>query len=193
MEDLQRYDADEIAELVAPSYDVEHVASSIFGLWNARDDSRWRQNREENGFGWQVVGNDDFPPEAEFLRPLKNLLLDVGGRGFCNPWMDEPHIDPLLSRGMFWKGDEAYFNYGAPNRCHSNASCAWMQNRERVVIATGYALSDDGLWRQHSWYFDLFGSDSGGVALVETTSPRIAYFGFVLTYRESELFAYENE
>ena len=42
------------------------------------------------------------------------------------------------------------------------------------TIATGYALSGDNLWRQHSW-----GIDPDGV-LAETTDERHAYVGIVL-------------
>ena len=40
---------------------------------------------------------------------------------------------------------------------------------------TGYALSDDGLWRQHSW--GLLTDDR----VVETTVARLRYFGAILT------------
>lgn len=48
---------------------------------------------------------------------------------------------------------------------------------EIASIGTGYALSDDGLWRQHSW-----GLEADGV-VVETTFERRSYVGIVLPAR----------
>ncbi|HEX7958941.1 MAG TPA: hypothetical protein VF493_03430, partial [Terriglobales bacterium] len=60
--------------------------------------------------------------------------------------------------------------------------------RERfgiVAIATGYALSEYGLWRQHSW-----GILRDGV--LETTKTRLKYFGIVLQGGEADFFASSN-
>jgi len=46
---------------------------------------------------------------------------------------------------------------------------------------TGWALSNDGIWRQHTWLLK-------GKAIVETTSPREKYYGFVLTDEEANQF-----
>jgi hypothetical protein len=43
-----------------------------------------------------------------------------------------------------------YLNEMAENSCHWNVAALWLQKREGITaVATGYALSDDGLWRQH--------------------------------------------
>jgi hypothetical protein len=65
---------------------------------------------------------------------------------------------------------------GDLGECHRNVAVLWFDG---VIesIGTGYALSDDGLWRQHSW-----GLASDG-ALVETTDERRAYVGVVLAGR----------
>lgn len=65
---------------------------------------------------------------------------------------------------------------GERNRCHSNVARRWAtRKRNDMSIATGYCLDDDGLWRCHSW---LVTTDRKTV--VETTVPRVAYFGIVL-------------
>lgn len=52
-------------------------------------------------------------------------------------------------------------------------------------LLTGYALSDDGYWRQHSsWCL------SPARRLIETTVRREHYFGFRLS--EDEAFAFAN-
>src|SRR5262249_8464594 len=44
-----------------------------------------------------------------------------------------------------------------------------------VRIASGYALTEDGLWRQHFW-----GVDTAAGRVLETTVRRVRYFGVVL-------------
>ena len=46
----------------------------------------------------------------------------------------------------------------------------------------GYALSGDGLWREHSWLL-------ADKAVVETTESRLLYHGFVRTDDEAVIFA----
>jgi hypothetical protein len=71
----------------------------------------------------------------------------------------------------------------APSSCHRNVATLWKQRQQGIVaIASGYALSDDGLWRQHSW-----GILRDGV--LETTEQRSKYFGIVLQGLEADLFA----
>ena len=73
------------------------------------------------------------------------------------------------------------FLRGQPNGCHANAARIVL-GITRVTragaagadgIGTGFALSGDGLWREHSWALD------GGV-LIETTERRTLYWGLVL-------------
>lgn len=70
--------------------------------------------------------------------------------------------------------------------CHANVSFLWMRMRRRIVgIGTGYALSADGLWRQHSWGVQRQG-------ILETTQPREKYFGLLLQGSDADSFAYAN-
>ena len=61
----------------------------------------------------------------------------------------------------------------------------WYKNKDRCFIATGYALSEDGLWRCHSWVVQPMART---VRVWETTVKRVAYFGVVLTSEECEDF-----
>lgn len=63
------------------------------------------------------------------------------------------------------------------------------RNEHEFAIAPGYALSIDGMWRQHSWMM-LRGARS--VKIIETTEKRVAYFGFVMTQKESLDFCDQN-
>ncbi len=62
----------------------------------------------------------------------------------------------------------------ARNGCHQNVASLWKSPKRGIIgVATGYALSEDGLWRQHSW-----GLLRDGV--LETTERRDKYFGILL-------------
>jgi len=70
--------------------------------------------------------------------------------------------------------------------CHQNVASVWKKRRFGIVaIATGYALTQDGLWRQHSW-----GILRDGV--LETTVVRVKYFGILLQRAAADRFAEHN-
>lgn len=71
---------------------------------------------------------------------------------------------------------------GARSNCHVNAVTLW-RSGEAVAIGTGYALSDDQLWREHSWAWDRDGY------LIETTEPRNRYYGLRMDGPRAERFA----
>lgn len=117
------------------------------------------------------------------LEPLKSKLLSIGGEAVVIH--REPEVDKILSRGRLFLGEGAPIRKGNNCRCHENAAKNFVQLG--YGIATGYALSVDGAWRQHSWNLD----DEKGTP-IETTEPRVAYFGFILNEDESKQFAEEN-
>jgi hypothetical protein len=61
----------------------------------------------------------------------------------------------------------------------------WLESPERFQIVTGYALSDDGLWRRHTWALE-------GERVIETTEPRVLYFGVRLEKEGAARFAKAN-
>ena len=70
--------------------------------------------------------------------------------------------------------------------CHENLAELWASDEPEVVgIGTGYSLSDDGLWRQHSWGILREG-------ILETTVSRVKYFGVLLQRRDANMFAMAN-
>jgi hypothetical protein len=115
---------------------------------------------------------------------LKNVLLDIGGWAACIPNVEED-LAKLLERGRRFPGRSVSMK-GEPSRCHSNSAYCWDENRGSCSICTGYALSRDGMWRQHSWLL----TNQGRV--VETTEKRVQYFGYVLDEEECELFLFQN-
>jgi hypothetical protein len=75
---------------------------------------------------------------------------------------------------------------GRPSDCHGNVGRLWIRRKGRIEIATGYALSDDGLWRSHSWGFE---ADH----VIETTEARELYFGILLAPARAARFAIAND
>jgi hypothetical protein len=128
---------------------------------------------------------------------LIKKILTFGGEEVCMPHIDqfvEDEYNEMLERGQLWYGDRIKMLKGEPHRCHSNSAELWVANKnnpdEKVLLATGYALSKDGLWRQHSWLVRI---KPRANQIIETTEKRIAYFGYLLNEEESEKFVYEND
>ena len=108
------------------------------------------------------------------------LMTEKLGVLVVPPSFPEEHARELQERGTFTTSIGVPIE-GRSSQCHANAAQLWLDKRV-CAIATGYAMSDDGLWRQHSW-----GLDEGG-RVVETTEERIAYFGFEMNEDESRDF-----
>ncbi len=70
-------------------------------------------------------------------------------------------------------------------RCHHNVALLWEQRKKRSklkAIATGYALSEGGMWRPHSWGLTP-------THIVETTVGRLRYFGLSMNAEDADIFA----
>lgn len=119
---------------------------------------------------------------------LRQKLLTFAGETVCFPPCEED-LGNILSYGQFWVGGNAKLMRGEPSQCHVNSANLWEQNKEATRICTGYALSEDGIWRQHSW---LVWHKARSNQIVETTAKRIAYYGFVMPYDMCQQFADEN-
>lgn len=115
---------------------------------------------------------------------LKKALLAIGGWGAVIPAIESDFVN-ILKRGRRFPGKSKTMR-GENCRCHSNSAACWDENRELCKICTGYALSRDGVWRQHSWVYT-----NNGV-VVETTEKRVQYFGYILTEDECEEFHAQN-
>jgi hypothetical protein len=82
-------------------------------------------------------------------------------------------IPVLLQEGRVMAGSVILHQMEA-SRCHDNVARLWLEGFEGLNgVCIGYALSDDGLWRQHCW-----GLVRGGI--LETTVLRDVYFGIAL-------------
>lgn len=133
-----------------------------------------------------IKRTEDILHEHPELRPLLDMLLTMAGKYAVLPVVEED-LPSLLKKGRFYPGKGARTMPGAPSQCHRNVSRLWEANKKLVAIFTGYALSSDGIWRQHSWgYVRLFDR------IIETTERRTLYFGFRLTREEAKQFAEDN-
>ena len=112
---------------------------------------------------------------------LKKKLLSLGGDLVVADY--EEDLFNILKRGILWNKTDKYVS-GMTSQCHHNTANLYMKEKIDQIV-TGYALSSDGLWRQHSW--GLLKNKT-----VETTERRIKYFGFVLDEEESEEFLEYN-
>jgi hypothetical protein len=113
---------------------------------------------------------------------LKDKLLHIGGTHLVAPTEPDPDLENLLIRGHAIEGT-VRFEEMAENSCHWNVAALWLQKKQSLIaVATGYALSEDGLWRQHSW-----GIQEN--AILETTEPRRCYFGLRMEGTEARSFS----
>ena len=153
---------------------ILHLKGSVGGLRRAIEDPEWAKWAEK-----KTRENLKNMPE---MRSLQERLLEVGG-----DWValqPEPDLDKILKRGQLFKFHFVLQKMES-SRCHSNCAHLWDRKPKEYKIVTGWALSDDGIWRQHTWLLK-------GKAIVETTSPREKYYGFVLTDEEANQFWWAN-
>lgn len=122
-------------------------------------------------------------PEADQAACAK--ILESGGTYIL--W--EPQDDDIArygTRGQAFGAERVTKRRGLPSQCHRNAALLWEVHPKRYRITTGYALSEDGMWRQHTFLTRKDGS------VIETTAPREKYFGYVLNDQEAARFFLAN-
>lgn len=109
---------------------------------------------------------------------LANLLENHTTNDYsilCCEYEPEADLNDLLSdKSKFYVTAE--FKYkrirGKACHCHDNSVEYVLKNEKKRKLYTGYALSEDHLWRQHSWVIE------NGDTIVETTEKRLCYFGY---------------
>lgn len=160
--------------------------------WQEWIDNKWWAKK--NGIEQVLPKNISDYPESfvnmmKAMLQMRTLLLSFGGSEVCMPDYDED-VYNIIKRGQLWYGDRIHMMKGEPCQCHRNSSRCWEVNQDKTVLCTGYALSEDGMWRQHSWLVELRPRKN---RIVETTLPRVAYFGFGMTLIEARKFYFDNE
>jgi len=161
---------------------------------------------------WQAVPLQDVaaiaPRMTAWLKSrdfakLNGLLLGIGGALVVPPLAlppcrsEERKMKKAASHSRFFPGTPVCIKPGEPSHCQRNV--AWLYSEGTpIAIATGYALSRDGRWREHSWgvatrtmpcsEFDEV--NAGDV--VETAGDRVCYYGFVLSKSQAARFVDDN-
>jgi hypothetical protein len=119
------------------------------------------------------------------LKRLKSMLLRIGGVFLVAPPKIDGDVSALLESGFLTRGPIT-IEVMKSSSCHQNVAGLWKRRKAGMVaIAIGYALSDDGLWRQHTWGILRDG-------ILETTEARIEYFGLLLQGERADEFAASN-
>jgi hypothetical protein len=186
---------DELDRLAAGGGPIRLGEAAPFRIrWKPMDEDWKRRFDQHTGDPFELpVGCRDLPPavvQADRARKeqlLAGLLAWGGDRVSLSRWDDD--LPLIVSHGQLWSGRGALRRPGEPGRCHGNVARFWERSPEKLLIATGYGLSADGMWRQHTFGVELAG---GRPRIVETTVPRVAYFGAVLDAAQSRRFAREN-
>lgn len=160
------------------------ICRSVNPEWKERIKNEWWSTNSTVG-----PANEVEAAKMQRMFKLRDKLLTFGGEEVCMPIFEEDY-DAIMERGQFFYGDHARLKLGAPSQCHRNSAYLWDANRGRCFIATGYALSEDGLWRQHSWVVQPLALSW---RVWETTVKRAGYFGVVFTEEECEKFLYNND
>lgn len=141
-------------------------------------DADWRERCAQNWWGQGFKDFNQFPAnqrdEMIALRDFATHLLSFGGEEVCLAH-GEPDLELLKTSGVLRVGENIVSKKMRSNGCHENAFILQSTAPERYQVITGYYLSDDGMWRQHSWCWDVRKGQ-----IVETTIPAVAYFGAVL-------------
>lgn len=155
--------------------------------WDKMDED-WGKRLEEMGKWWYqkhpVGSNPKEQAAMDKMVKLRDRLLEFGGNIACMDLTDA-HYDAIMERGQYFYGEGIHHTKGFPSQCHYNACAFWAKHQLCMRIATGYALSKDGCWRQHSWLVEPLKTK---YRIWETTEDRIAYFGVILTQEECEEF-----
>lgn len=116
------------------------------------------------------------------LKQLKKILLRFGGTFLVAPPKPDTDIPALLTSGFLTTGPITLKTMRSSS-CHQNVAALWRKHKAGIVaIGTGYALSEDELWRQHSWGILRDG-------ILETTEIRTKYFGLILQGERADHFA----
>lgn len=180
--DIKMNDLSLIMEFTEESDHREIITDSIDSEWKERLKSQWWATNYSGDVRRLV---NEIPDYSKIVQ-LRERLLKIGGEEVCIPFVEED-INQILEYGQFWTHSPKLMK-GEPSQCHYNSCCLWNNNKKNTLIATGYALSKDGMWRQHSWVIHIKLRSN---QVIETTVPRIAYYGYVMNFKMCEDF-YEN-
>lgn len=134
---------------------------------NILTDDAWRQRLIEKNAGVAAT--------HPHMKAIEDKLLNLVPQSFLlwHPKLSENACSILLERAEYWPAPGILFEPGEPSSCHDNVGALYSEEKIDAMV-TGFALSDDNLWRYHSWGLR-------GDKIIETTVKRLAYWGVVFT------------
>jgi len=161
---------------LAARYDVQGAeieASAVHPLGNRVSRARWHVARDREAQDLNESHLRAHSARTPEWKTLGRRLKAIGGTVVCATF--EEDIQLILDRGKTWVPlqKEIVLIRGEAIRCHDN-SILLQEANPHLHLCTGYALSNDGIWRSHSWCFE-----EQSYRIVETTLKRVAYHGAV--------------
>jgi hypothetical protein len=141
------------------------------------------RDRRRAMFDERVESHDrQHPGYKNHWRELEAILRPIGGWAIVARPDPDPLVGDYLRAGRTFASDGVRIVSGLQRECHRNCANLW-RTGDAIAIGTGYALSVDGLWREHSWAWDHDGS------IIETTDEREYYFGLQMEGEYARWFA----
>jgi hypothetical protein len=117
----------------------------------------------------------EFVKRQPEILELKKLLLALGGHEVIAPVAPDSTIPFMIANGIVFPS-RVVLRKMQTSHCHVNAAQLWSEKQHGIIaVGSGFALSENGLWRPHPWGLD----DRGYV--IETTVKRTKYFGIMRT------------
>ena len=120
----------------------------------------------------RVVRAHEPAEENSLWSQIESILLPLGGTRVVRVEVPLRELRRIVADGHSFSTENVGRLKGQNNECHSN-SFGYCLTHKACRWATGFALSEDGLWRVHSFVYN-----TSKKRVLETTCERVAYFGF---------------
>lgn len=121
-------------------------------------------------FAWRTQEFYKIQPE---FRELRRILMSIGGQETAPPLARDPMISFLIDCGIVFNGP-VILKRAKSGEPLTHLARAWRKRAPGLVgIGLGYALEQNGLWREHT-----FGVLREGV--LEAGAEKQKYFGLML-------------
>ncbi|CAH6990139.1 hypothetical protein VCHA53O466_140134 [Vibrio chagasii] len=160
--------------------------NAVTGIFWDGLDERWSDGIKRNQ--WWASANIRNKPNGMSTREhskalsLYDALIHNGGCEVCLSTTnldDDLDIDSVIANGSIMGTtnsvlNEVLFLEMQTSNCHENAATVKAE-RPEFHLCTGFYMSSEGMWREHSW---LLTPDKGNI--IETSSVQCAYFGVIV-------------
>jgi hypothetical protein len=141
-------------------------------------ENREKRQRESYAEECRVWAHEN----REAIASLKAKLFAIGGDKISP--QPCPFVSEIASHGVLVELPVKLRQMDG-NRCHHNVASLWEQRKKHSrlkAIATGYALSEDGMWCWHTLGL-------AAAHILETTVVRLQYFGIPMDAEDADAFA----